>query len=57
MKFLGEHTTSAASAGVNAPADLDTVDNFESTYIQPLKIADTVLEKIADVWAIIADRK
>ncbi|KIK31444.1 hypothetical protein CY34DRAFT_103294, partial [Suillus luteus UH-Slu-Lm8-n1] len=49
MKVLGERTTSAASAGVNAPDGLDTVDNFETTYIQPLKIADAVLEKIADV--------
>jgi hypothetical protein len=57
MKFLGERTTSAVSAGVNAPNGLDAVDNFETTYIQPLKIADAVLDTIAGVWAIIVDRK
>jgi hypothetical protein len=46
-----------ASAGVNAPADLDVVDNFETTYLQPLKIVDAVLEKIANVWVMIVDRK
>ncbi|KIK33456.1 hypothetical protein CY34DRAFT_99569, partial [Suillus luteus UH-Slu-Lm8-n1] len=47
MKVLGERTTSAVSAGVNAPANLDAVDNFETTYIEPLKIADAVLDTIA----------
>ncbi|KIK33198.1 hypothetical protein CY34DRAFT_723105 [Suillus luteus UH-Slu-Lm8-n1] len=57
MKSLGKRATSAASAGVNAPANLDAVDNFETTYIQPLKIADAVLDTITGVRAIIADRK
>ncbi|KIK33455.1 hypothetical protein CY34DRAFT_18356 [Suillus luteus UH-Slu-Lm8-n1] len=38
-----------ASAGVNAPVDLNAVDNSETTYLQPPKTIDTVLEKIANV--------
>ncbi|KAG2757261.1 hypothetical protein P692DRAFT_20296779 [Suillus brevipes Sb2] len=48
--LLGRHATPMASAGVNAPADLDAMDTFETTYLQPLKIVDAVLEKIANVW-------
>ncbi|KAG1901261.1 uncharacterized protein F5891DRAFT_979464 [Suillus fuscotomentosus] len=44
---------SMASAADNAPAGFATADDFETTYLQPLKIIDGVLEKIADVWAII----
>jgi hypothetical protein len=57
MRLLGEHATSAASAANNSPADLAAADNFETTYLQPLKIVDAVLEKIADVWAILVDGK
>lgn len=48
---------SMASAADNAPAGLATADDFETTYLQPLKIIDGVLEKIADVWAIIVGWK
>jgi hypothetical protein len=34
----------------NAPAGLTAVDNFQATYLQPLKIFDTAIEKIANVW-------
>ncbi|KAG1791037.1 uncharacterized protein HD556DRAFT_1387221 [Suillus plorans] len=49
MKLLGKHATSMASAADNAPADLAAADDFETTYLQPLKIIDGVLEKIADI--------
>ncbi|KAG2089322.1 uncharacterized protein F5147DRAFT_788353 [Suillus discolor] len=49
MQSLGKHATSMASAVYNAPADLTATDNFETTYLQPLKIVDAVLEKIANV--------
>ncbi|KAG2158570.1 uncharacterized protein EDB93DRAFT_1334518 [Suillus bovinus] len=49
MKLLGEHATSVASAASNAQAGLTAMDDFETTYLQPLKILDVVLEKIADV--------
>jgi hypothetical protein len=55
--LLGKHAISMASVGVNAPADLDAVDGFETTYLQPLKIVDAVLEKIANVWVMIVDWK
>ncbi|KAG2753877.1 hypothetical protein P692DRAFT_20721960 [Suillus brevipes Sb2] len=47
--LLGRNAASMASTVVNAPADLDAVDNFERTYLQPLKIVDAVLEQIANV--------
>ncbi|KAG2118697.1 uncharacterized protein F5147DRAFT_832558 [Suillus discolor] len=49
MRSLGKHGTSMASAVDNAPADLTVADDFETTYLQPLKIIDAVLEKITDV--------
>ncbi|KAG1901401.1 uncharacterized protein F5891DRAFT_254157 [Suillus fuscotomentosus] len=49
MRSLGKHVTSMASAVDNGPADLTAADDFETTYLQPLKIIDAVLEKIADV--------
>jgi hypothetical protein len=57
MRLLGGHATSVASAANNAPADLAAADDFEATYLQPLKIIDTVLEKITDVCAILVDCK
>jgi len=57
MRLLGKHATSVASAINNGPADLATADDFETTYLQPLKIIDAVLEKITDVWAIHVDWK
>jgi hypothetical protein len=55
--LLGRNAASMASTAVNAPADLDAVDSFETTYLQPLKIVDAVLEKVSDVWVMIVDRK
>ncbi|KAG1819391.1 hypothetical protein DFJ58DRAFT_739431 [Suillus subalutaceus] len=49
MGLLGRHATSMASAVSNAPADLAAADDFEATYLEPLKVIDAVLEKIADV--------
>jgi hypothetical protein len=53
MRSLGKHATSVASAIDTGPADLTAADDFETTYLQPLKIIDAVLEKIADVWVIL----
>jgi hypothetical protein len=55
--LLGEHATFMASAADNGPAGLAAADNFETTYLQPLKIINAVLEKIADVCIILDDRK
>jgi hypothetical protein len=57
MRPLGEHATSAASVADNASADLAAADNFETTYLQPLKIINDVLEKISDVWTILVHWK
>jgi hypothetical protein len=57
MGLLGRHATSMASAAVSAPAGLAAEDDFETTYLQPLKVIDVVLEKVADVWAILIDLK
>jgi hypothetical protein len=48
---------SVASAGQNAPATLDDMDNIEATsctYLQPLRIFDTVIGKVAEVWPFTA---
>ncbi|KAG2131616.1 uncharacterized protein EDB93DRAFT_1108078 [Suillus bovinus] len=37
------------SAVNTAPAGLTAVDNFQTNYLQPLKIFDTAIDKIADV--------
>ncbi|KAG2104349.1 uncharacterized protein F5147DRAFT_807845 [Suillus discolor] len=49
MRVPGKHATSAASAAGNAPAGLAAAADFEKTYLQPLKIIDGVLDKIADL--------
>jgi hypothetical protein len=56
MRPLGGHATSVASATENAPADLAAAGDFETTYLEPLKIMNVinaVLEKISDVWTIL----
>ncbi|KAG1902624.1 uncharacterized protein F5891DRAFT_1215023 [Suillus fuscotomentosus] len=53
MRLLGKHATSMASTASNVPVDLAAAEDFETTYLQPLKIINGVLEKIADVWAIL----
>jgi hypothetical protein len=56
MRPLGGHATSVASAAENAPAHLAAAGDFETTYLEPLKIMNVinaVLEKISDVWTIL----
>ncbi|KAG2158575.1 uncharacterized protein EDB93DRAFT_1334520, partial [Suillus bovinus] len=48
MRLLGERSNSVAFAASNAPG-LTTMNDFDTTYLQPLKIIDAVLEKITDV--------
>lgn len=48
-KQLGGHANTVASAVVDGPQDLDAADNFQATYLQPLKIFDTVIENLANV--------
>ncbi|KAH7903331.1 hypothetical protein BJ138DRAFT_164459, partial [Hygrophoropsis aurantiaca] len=49
MNRLSSPTKSGAQATQNAPTALDDADNFQSTYLQPLKIFDAVISKISDV--------
>ncbi|KAH7907518.1 hypothetical protein BJ138DRAFT_1014364, partial [Hygrophoropsis aurantiaca] len=49
MNRLGGPTKSGAQAAQNAPTALDSADSFQSTYLQPLKIFDSVISKIGDV--------
>jgi hypothetical protein len=52
MRPLEGHVESVASesAAKDGPQDLDASENFQSTYLQPLKISDTVIENPANVW-------
>jgi len=49
MKPLSGHVKSGASTAKNAPADLDAAYNFQDTYLQPLRIFDSVIETLAEV--------
>jgi hypothetical protein len=51
MRQLGKHTTAVASAAKDGPEDLDAADNFETTCLQQLKIFDSVIGELANVWA------
>jgi len=52
MKPLSGHATSGASTVQNASADLEAAYNFQDTYLQLLRIFDSVIETLADVRAI-----
>lgn len=56
-RLLGKHATSIVSATDHAPAVLAGADDFRTTYLQSLKIIDSILEKIADVRTIVIDWK
>ncbi|KAG1904384.1 uncharacterized protein F5891DRAFT_1275928 [Suillus fuscotomentosus] len=49
MKTFGGRAQSVTSAAANAPAGLAAADDFQTNYLQPLKIFDSVIAKIADV--------
>ncbi|KAG1856394.1 hypothetical protein DFJ58DRAFT_913707, partial [Suillus subalutaceus] len=49
MRLLGGHGKSVASAAEDGSKDLDAADDFQTTYLQPLKNFDTVIENLANV--------
>ncbi|KAG0705819.1 hypothetical protein DFH29DRAFT_250306 [Suillus ampliporus] len=49
INLLRRHASSVASPSQNAEADLDIAYNFQTTYLQPLRIFDTAIKKIANV--------
>jgi len=51
MRQLGKHTTAVASTAKDSPEDLDAADNLQTTYLQPLRIFDSVIGELANVWA------
>jgi len=51
MRQLGKHSTTAASAAKDGPEYLDAADNFQVPDLQPLKIFDTVVGELVNVWA------
>jgi hypothetical protein len=49
MHSLSGRETAVVFALENAQEDLDAVDNFEDSYLKPLKIFDAVIDEIANV--------
>jgi len=49
MNLLSGPVVSVVSKAKNAPADLEDVYNVQDTYLQPLRIFDNVIGKLADV--------
>jgi hypothetical protein len=49
MNLLSGPVVSVVSKAKNAPAVLEDVYNVQDTYLQPLKIFDNVIGKLADV--------
>jgi hypothetical protein len=39
------------SAAEDGQEDLNAADNFQITYLRPLKIFDNVIKNLTDVWA------
>jgi hypothetical protein len=51
MNLLSGPLGSGLSTAQNAPADLENAYNFQDTYLQPLRMFDNVIGKLADVRA------
>ncbi|KAG1837504.1 hypothetical protein DFJ58DRAFT_145428 [Suillus subalutaceus] len=49
MHSLPGHATTVVSLFQGAREDLDTADKFQDTYLEPFKVFDDVIGKIADV--------
>ena len=56
MNTLSGPARTVVSTGQNAPAALDTADNIVATYLQPLRIFDTVIGKVAEVGPLFGIR-
>ncbi|KAG2130163.1 uncharacterized protein EDB93DRAFT_1108514 [Suillus bovinus] len=49
LKTLGGHETKVLSTVRDGPAYLNAAGDFQNTYLKPLRIFDSVIEKIADI--------
>lgn len=56
IKTPGRHVATAMLAAKDGPADLDNVGNFGDTYLTPLRIFDSIIEQIANVWVLLLHR-
>jgi hypothetical protein len=50
MHSLSGHKTTVVSILQGAQKDLDAADSFQDTYLQPLRIFDTVIGEVANVY-------
>jgi hypothetical protein len=50
MNLFSGPVESGVSATQNAPPVLNDAYNVQDTYLQPLKIFDNVIGRLADVW-------
>ncbi|KAG2365645.1 hypothetical protein BDR07DRAFT_1374179 [Suillus spraguei] len=57
VRLLGKHATEVASAVKDGLEDLDAADNFQTTYFRPLRIFDTVVGNLGNVWGILLSSK
>jgi WD40 repeat protein len=53
--LLGSAIT-VACAGQDAQTDLNAIDDFQDTYLKPLRIFDPVIAEIGNVWIILLKR-
>jgi hypothetical protein len=49
MHSLSGHQTTVVSVLQGAQKDLEAADSFQDTYLQPLRIFDTVIGEVANV--------
>jgi hypothetical protein len=53
MHPLSGPAITVVSVGQDAQADLDTADGFQDTYLKPLRIFDSVIGEITNVWTLL----
>jgi hypothetical protein len=50
---LGGRVENVMLTAKDGPANLDTADNFSDTYLKPLKIFNSMIDTIANVWVLL----
>jgi hypothetical protein len=53
---LGGRVEKVMSTANDGPTNLDSVDNFSDTYLKPLKIFNSMIDMIANVWVLLWHR-
>jgi hypothetical protein len=49
IRLFGDRNTSVVSKVKNGPADLNDADSFQTTYLEPFRVFNTVIAGLADV--------